>query len=664
MKPSNRKPIFRLVLLLMLLCVCSLSESDGEAADLDIYVANTQNQCAGKTQCFYNDAADTVDAIALNKAIRFAKDNNLEGANIYILSPYEIRTHQVVFDFPIKIIGENGGWLSTSSSSCGQPMLVINSRVTLKDIYLTDGTCNNPSRDLIHINSASDVLIEHSTLENGATAILHQNNLGKLTIRTSEIKNNSSALISENTEVTSSLVMEANNIIGNGSPIQVRCANNSMVDHNFWGDGILPSQAAPNCSADNSKVLGAKILSEQVGVAARLLGLSSSYPQNDFYGFSAKSDENSNLFVVNHADQAPFSDNSARALNVCGNYFDIFLPNGENPSSITLRYKYNQNQACEQMVQSLSLCGSGRPARFPLMWFDPKTSVTNGWDNVGDTPQTEAGNIFSGQEVRCDLQNKSIEAVIDNDGRPDLLNDLHYTPFVVGFDISTVMAFRLSEDDPGTVILNWGTTTEANTRGYQISRSTSEDGEYKKIGQFIPIKGSATSGGLYKLTDQSVKPSTTYFYKLEVIDVDDSVQQIIGPIKIITQANDAPSRTPTATATSTGTLYPTSTRVPTRTPTPFLTATSSYSTPRPTRVTRTSSPTPEISETPTPTEVVFTKPTHLHSTKTTRPTVESGALLDKHASTKDKSDLFWLPVSAIIVSVMLGLYFLLGKKKG
>lgn len=663
MGPSYRKPIFRLVFLLMLLYLCSLSNSKGQAADLDIYVANTQNQCAGKTQCFYNDAPDTVESIALNKAIRFAKENNLEGANIHILSPYEIRTHQVMIDFPINIIGENGGWLSTSSSSCRQPMLVINSKVTLKDIYLTDGTCNNPSRDLLHINSASDVLIEHSTLENGATAILHKNNLGNLTIRTSEIKNNSIALVSENTEVTSRLVMEANNIIGNGSPNQVICTNNSKVDHNFWGNGVLPSQAAHNCAADNSKVLGAKILSEQVGVAARLLNLTTSYPQNDFYGFSAKSIDNSNLYIVNHADQAPFPDNSAREFNVCGNYFDIFLPNGENPSEITLRFKYDQNQGCEQMVQSLSLCGSGSSARFPLMWFDPKTSVTNGWDNVGDSPQTEAGNIFSGQEVRCDLQNKSIEAIIDNDGRPDLLNDLHYTPFVVGFDISTVMALRLSEDDPGTVILNWGTSSEANTRGYQVLRSTNEDGEYKRIGQLIPIKGNASSGGLYKLTDRSVNPLTTYFYKIEVIDIDDSVQQVIGPAKIVTQKDDGPTRTPTATATSTGTIYPTSTRVPTRTQTPFLTATSSYSTPRPTRVTKTSSPTPVISDTPAPTEVVFTKPAYLASTKTTRPTVNSGAFLDKHASTQNTGDHFWLPLSAIIVSLILGLYFLLMRKK-
>lgn len=662
MKHTKRKALLIIPFLMLLLLISSVKDSYGKAANLDIYVANDQSQCAGKEQCFYNDEADTVEAIALNKAIRFAKENNLLGANIHILSPYEIRTHQVIIDFPINLIGENGGWLSTSSTICDQAMLEIKAQVTIKDIYLTDGACANPSRDLLRINSPSNVLIEHSTLVNGAIAILHKNNTGNLTIRTSEIKNNSIALRSENTEVASKLVMVANNIIGNGTP-QVRCTNNSRVDHNFWGEGILPSQAAQNCGADNKKVLGAKILSEQVGVAARLLDLSSSYPTNDFYGLSAKSTGNSRLYVVNHSDQTPFPGSNTRTLNSCGNYFDIFLPEGENPSSISLKFKFDQNQECVQAVQSLSLCGSGSSTRYPLMWFDPKTSVTDGWDNVGDTPQTEAGDIFSGQEVRCDLQSKSIEAIIDNDGRPDLLNDLHYTPFVVGYEITTVMAFRPTEDTPGIVNLDWGTGSEPNTNGFQIPRATSENGEYKKIGEVIPKKGSATNGGVYKISDNTVAPSTTYYYLLEVIDTDESVQQVIGPLKITTKADSNTTTTPTKTSTPTGTIYPTSTRIPTRTPTQFLTATSSFATLRPTYVTKTHTPRPEISATPEPTVPEFLKPTNLHSTKTTRPTIDSGLLLDKRSKSNLEVDFSWIIFVAIIISLILGMYFILTKKK-
>jgi len=663
MKHTKRKSLLIIPLLMLVLLISSVKKSSGKSANLDIYVANDQSQCTGKEQCFYNDEPDTVEAIALNKAIRFAKENNLLGANIRILSPYMIKTHQVVIDFPINLIGEDGGWLNTSSNICDQPMLVIKSQVTLKNIYLTDGDCANPSRDLLHINSTSNVLIEHSTLVNGAIAILHQNNTGNLTIRTSEIKNNSSALISENTEVTSKLVMEANNIIGNGSPVQVRCTNNSQVDHNFWGEGVLPTQSAHNCGADNKKVLGAKILTEHVGVAAQLLELSSSYPTNDFYGLSAKSTGSSRLYVVNHSDQAPFPGSNTRSLNTCGNYFDIFLPDGENPSSITLRFKYNLNQDCEQSLQSLSLCGSGSATRFPLMWFDPKTSVTDNWDNVGETPKTEAGDIFSGQEVRCDVQNKSIEAIIDNDGRPDLLNDLHYTPFVVGFEITTVMTFRPSENVAGTVNLDWGTNSEANTKGFQILRSKNENGEYTKIRELIPIKGSSTSGDSYKITDETVSTSTTYFYLLEVIDIDGSVQQVIGPVKITTQADSNTTKIPTSTMTPTGTIFPTSTRIPTRTATPFLTATSSFSTPRPTYVTQTNSPSPVVSNTPVPTEIVFVKPTSFQSTKTTRPTIESGIMLNKHANIQNKSGLIWLSLTTIIVALILCVYFFLTKKR-
>jgi hypothetical protein len=662
MKHTKRKALHIIPFLMLLLLISSVKDSYGKAANLDIYVANDQSQCAGKEQCFYNDEADTVEAIALNKAIRFAKENNLLGANIHIISPYKIKTHQVVIDFPINLIGENGGWLSTSSTICDQAMLEIKAQVTIKDIYLTDGACANPSRDLLRINSPSNVLIEHSTLVNGAIAILHQNNTGNLTIRTSEIKNNSIALRSENTEVASKLVMVANNIIGNGTP-QVRCTNNSQVDHNYWGEGILPSQAAQNCVADNKKVLGTKILSEQVGVAARLLDLPSSYPTNDFYGLSAKSTGNSRLYVVNHSDQTPFPGSNTRTLNSCGNYFDIFLPEGENPSSISLKFKYDQNTNCVQAVQSLSLCGSGSSTRYPLMWFDPKTSVTDGWDNVGDTPQTEAGDIFSGQEVRCDLQSKSIEAIIDNDGRPDLLNDLHYTPFVVGYEITTVMAFRPTEDTPGIVNLDWGTGSEPNTNGFQITRATSENGEYKKIGEVIPKKGSATNGGVYKISDNTVAPSTTYYYLLEVIDIDGSVQQVIGPLKITTKADSNTTTTPTRTSTPTGTIYPTSTRIPTRTPTQFLTATSSFATLRPTYVTKTHTPRPEISATPEPTVPEFVKPTNLHSTKTTRPTIDSGLLLDKRSKSNLEEDFSWIIFVAIIISLILGMYFILTKKK-
>lgn len=675
MKQRIKGSVFLLFLMGGLLFLLDTVNIGAQTPSKEIYVANQSSQCEGKAQCFFNDAPDTPEAIALNKAISFAKQNNLEGANIRILAPYEIRTNSILIDYPLNLIGENDGWLSTSSSNCTQPMLILSSSVTIRNIYLTDGICTNPSRDLLHVNSASDVRIDRTTLEYGNNAIVHQNNLGNLTIRFSEIRNNDGyALSSQNTEVTSKLVMVANNIFDNGNQTQVACTNNSFVDHNYWGADILPSQAAPDCGADNEKVLGAKILTAKTGVAATLLSLSSNYPANDYYGFSAKSDQQTGLYVVNHGNQKPFASLTTKEMTSCGNFFDVFLPEGSSAQAITMRFRYDKNQACQQAVQTISLCGSGRQERFPLLWLDPKTSVTDGWDNVGGTPQTEAGSIFSGQETRCDFANKTIEVVIDNDGRPDLLNDLFYTPMTVGFEVATVAVLRPVENVAGTMNIAWGTTSEINTGGFRVVRSETEDGTYLQIGQTVPAEGSNLDGHIYGLDDSTIAPLTIYYYKLEVIGTDGEIQQTIGPVRVETGVGvptQGPSPTPTHTRTMiptgtfrpTGTIRPTSTRIPTRTSTPFLTATNSYNTPRPTYVTQTYTPSPEVSNTPTPTDAVFNKPTSNRPTSTIRPTRSEGELLDKRERPPRTISLMWLPIVLLIIGLILGVTFLLTRKK-
>lgn len=630
------------------------SSVDAQTPTLDIFVANTADECSGKPQCFYNDAPDTPQSVALNKALNFARDNALGGARIHILGAYNIKTDTVTINFPVNLIGEGSGWLSTSSSTCTEPLLLITSEVSIKNLSITDGTCNTTSRDLIIINSNLNVVIENSTLQYGNNAIVRRNNLGNLTIRFSEIVNNNGyALLNENSEVTSELLMTANNIYNNGSQPQVICQNtNNDVNHNFWGNGISATQATQGCQANDTHMLGAKIVSSQKGVQAELQTLNSVYPTTDFYGFSAKSDAEAELYVINHGDSMPFSDRVVDDLTVCGNYFDVFLAQNSQPDSLTMRFSYAANQTCQNAIQTISLCGSGTMKTFPLMWQDIKTGVTAGWDNVGDNP---GGDIFPGQEVRCNLQLKNIEVELDDVGRPNLINDLHFTPFVVAFDITAVTVLKPIQQSSGTVMVNWTTSSESNTSYFKVMRSTTATGPWIKVGETVPALGGSLDGRSYVLEDSQTSPAMTYYYLLQVIAEDGTTQQSIGPVQLTTLS-------PTATKRPTSTPRPTSTRVPTRTPTPFRTATNSFWTFTPTQFTATAIPSEVFSLTVTPTLEPFEKPTNYKSTETKRPTVNSGALLEKDKEQSVNKNVFMFILGALIVVGIVVIYLYLSKK--
>lgn len=656
------KVLLSLIAVIMILMGLSRLTSNSTAQNLsfDIFVANTEGGCSGKPQCFYNDDPDTPQAIGLNKALTFARNNNLGGARIHILSPYQIKSGQVTIDFPVKLIGENDGWLSTSSSDCSQPMLLIKSEVTLKNLHITDGSCTSPSRDLVIVQSPHPVLIENTTFEYGRNAIVHKNGLGNLIVRFREIKSNDGyALLSENNEVTSRLQLTANNIFDNRNQPQVICQNNNEVNHNFWGTGIMASESAQGCGADNLRMLGAPIVSAQTGVQAASFELTSSYPSYDFYGFSAKSSGAANIYAINHGNIRPFPSLALDDLTACSNYFDIFSAEGSQPQSMTLRFSYAGNSVCEQAIQSISLCGSGSMQAFPLMWLDPKTGVTAGWDNAGDSPQGETGGIFSGQEVRCNLQGRYIEVLLDNDGRPDLKNDLTFTPFVLGFEISAVSFLRALEKQNGTAKVNWGTIRETNTSGFRIFKATSQAGPWSQIGGKVPALGGPLAGHVYVVEDGAITPSATYYYKLEVIGDDESVQQTIGPMRL---AKDPSAASPTPRPTSTS--RPTSTRIPTSTPTVFATAPNTYRSPTPTYTTATPEPTEENLVTATPTLEPFQKPTNLQSTETKRPTQNPGTFLDKDGKQPSGEIYIYLILGAAIVGGIVVTYLYLTRKKG
>jgi hypothetical protein len=82
----------------------------------------------------------------------------------------------------------------------------------------------------------------------------------------------------------------------------------------------------------------------------------------------------------------------------------------------------------------------------------------------------------------------------------------------------------------GKVILQWATETETDNAGFNLYRSTSEDGDYTKINtSLIPTEGFSTQGATYEYVDKDVKNRKTYYYKLEDIDLS-GTSTFHGPI--------------------------------------------------------------------------------------------------------------------------------------
>jgi len=72
-----------------------------------------------------------------------------------------------------------------------------------------------------------------------------------------------------------------------------------------------------------------------------------------------------------------------------------------------------------------------------------------------------------------------------------------------------------------SIAIKWETATERNNIGFNLLRAESKDGTYTKINsEIIAAKGAPTQGAAYQITDTNVKNRTTYYYKLEDVDLD------------------------------------------------------------------------------------------------------------------------------------------------
>ncbi|MCX5885086.1 MAG: DUF1566 domain-containing protein [Proteobacteria bacterium] len=93
----------------------------------------------------------------------------------------------------------------------------------------------------------------------------------------------------------------------------------------------------------------------------------------------------------------------------------------------------------------------------------------------------------------------------------------------------TLSSFTASPSDR-TVILKWTTESEIDNAGFNLYRAESEEGEYVKINtSLILAEGSPTQGATYQFIDEGVKNRTTYYYKLEDIDLN-GTSTMHGPV--------------------------------------------------------------------------------------------------------------------------------------
>jgi hypothetical protein len=126
----------------------------------------------------------------------------------------------------------------------------------------------------------------------------------------------------------------------------------------------------------------------------------------------------------------------------------------------------------------------------------------------------------------------------------------------------TLVYFRGSST-PNGVFLEWETASELDNLGFYVYRSTSQNGNYVQVSEFIPTSGDPLLGGYYQFTDTDVVDGSTYWYKLETLDVQSIPEMLEPPISVV--VDTLRTATPTATSTTPAAGAQTSTVTPTRT---------------------------------------------------------------------------------------------------
>jgi len=559
----------------------------------EVYVANDAAACGSFSPCYLNASANL--STGIGTGLKDAVD--AQAATINILGSYQVKNNTVLIDRAVTIQGQNDSRITYSGPACTEPVFRITAGVTVRNLTISDGTCTNPNRDLLAVQSNEDVQLEYLDLVNGLDAIKAADTTGSVYVRFSQIINNSGYAFFRvpSTTGTGTVQLTGNNISGNKAGPQVDCALMGTADHNFWGSGVNSTAATTQCNANDTRQLGAAVLarSDAAGVDGQLVTVAATR-QSAFGNLVAvqRSPEGGDfdLNIVNHGagapENVPFTGGAPDSLTPCSNYYDVFLEkDAAVGGTLNLSLRYDRTAGCTSTIETIDYCSATDTAKFPLWWYSPSASAPSGWNTTGST----------GQTTTCDLSNNEVTVAIDSSGRPDFTNDLIFAPFVVGLSSqpSSVVISRL-EAVPGSgqVAIQWTTTSEVNTSGFYVLRSTSETSGFTRVSSFIPRKGSGVTGANYEYVDTGLTNGTTLYYRLEIISTsqESSYSQVVNTVvgastntvtvtatqtptgsATITPTGPTPTGSLTLTRTPTRTI--TMTRVPTRTRTPVRYAT-------------------------------------------------------------------------------------------
>jgi len=549
-----------------------------------VFVAKDASTCGTNSPCYINSKDDL--ASGLGTGLKDAVDVVDNNSSINIIGVYPIKSNTVQIDKPLTIQGINNSSITSDSLTCSQPILLFRNKNVVKNLSIDDGFCILQNRDLLVIDSTEDIEILSSTLSKGNDAIRIINNLGKINIQFNNITGNTGYAINKPVNSGSGqLMVTANNILNNRTGAQITCgaANLGLVDHNYWGIGVLPANAAPDCTSQSGKRLGSAIIDNlnSPGVQAQIVTVTSTKQQYFENSIAVQRPltnpvgSDFNIYIVNHGNNAsntPFlSSGSISTLVPCSNYFDIFLTQGTTDiQELNIFLKYDLNSACVANIESTTYCGQSNPALYPLWWYDPDQLITTGWNTTGQNPNGPSATGANGQVTTCNSTNKEISVQVDTTGRPGLLSDLNFTPFVIGLigqPASAVLTNFSASPGDMQVTINWSTASELNTSGFYVQRRQAGTSIFNRISPFIVHTGSASTGANYSLVDNDVVNLIGYEYRLEIIGT--NLLSVYS--NIISATPRPPTPTSTRTSTSTITLTPTITQTPTITLTPTIT---------------------------------------------------------------------------------------------
>jgi hypothetical protein len=557
------------------------------ARSASAYTASDAATCGSNSPCYLNSADDLDNGVGTG--LRDAVEASPDGATIYILGSYKVKSKAVAIDRQMTISGINNSSISNPGvTSCSQPMLSLRGAVTLSNLIITDGTCPSPGRTLVEVNSDENVVIQSNDLTNGDNAIFIQDKAGAVTILFNNITGNTGYAVYVAGQVAGgALNVIANNLNGNRSGAAIECSGtasavvtNRKANHNYWGTSA-PSSDTTHCNMTSGKRLGLAIAekSSASGVNAQLVTVpdTKKYAFDNQIAFRHNGGADFPLYIIDHGympgSSAPFTTAAGGdSPSPCSDYWDVFLPDGVTPSgTLELSFKYDKTSACMAAINSNQYCDqTATPGKYPLYWYDPATNATKWWDPTGARPENLSSG--DGQSTTCNISSSEIQVALDSSGRPNLTGDLNYTPFMVGVPILKSFLPLASSQN---ITVTWTTNNEPDVSGFYVLRSL--DGvNFSPISDLISRRGSALVGvtyPAYSFVDSGRVNGVTYYYRLQVVRTDSksfysSVYSIAANIATITPTfTIAPTLTPRPTST------PIPTRIPVRFPTPVPTRT-------------------------------------------------------------------------------------------